>query len=394
MQAAIIVIDSFGIGESPDAGKYGDSGSNTALHICESVKGPKWPVLKKLGLGNCSEIAGNILPGCEPVMHPLAGFSAMMEKSPGKGTTTGHWEIAGILLDKSFHTFKPDYPSFPEDLISAFKKETGLDVLGNKAASGIKIIEELGSEHIKTGKPIVYTSADSVFQIAAHDSVIPLKKLYELCKVARKLCDPLKVARVIARPFTGEPGSFKRTKKRRDFSIALPSKSILAHLQENGVETVGIGKIGNIFNEKSITRNYPDKGNPDCMNRTLEVLSTKTTIDRFIFVNLVDTDMHYGHRRDVQGYFNAVTEIDSWLPEVMDSLKEDDFLIITADHGCDPSFKGTDHTREYVPLLAYFKDNRFKNKDLGIRDGFYDIAQTLADYFNVPAVKNGKSFLR
>ncbi len=394
MQAVIIVIDSFGIGESPDADKFGDKGANTALHICEAVKGPKWPNLKKLGLGNCSKLAGNILPGCEPVEHPLAGFGAMMEKSPGKGTTTGHWEIAGILLDKSFHTFKLDYPSFPEDLINAFKRETGLDVLGNKAASGTEIIEELGPEHIKTGKPIVYTSADSVFQIAAHDSVIPLEKLYELCKITRKLCDPLKVARVIARPFVGESGSFKRNKKRKDFSIALPSKSILEHLQENGIETVGVGKIGNIFNEKGITLDYPDKGNPDCMNRTLEVLSTKTTKDRFTFVNLVDTDMNYGHRRDVQGYFSAVSEIDNWLPEVMVTLKEDDLLIITADHGCDPSFKGSDHTREYIPLLAYFKGNRINKKNLGIRDGFYDIAQTLTDYFGVPAIKNGKSFLR
>lgn len=392
MQAAVIVIDSFGIGESPDAYKYGDRGANTALHICETVQGPKWPNLKKLGLGNCSELVGNILPGCEQEQKPLASFGIGMEKSPGKGTTTGHWEIAGILLDKSFHTFKQDYPSFPESLINAFKKETGLDILGDKAASGTVIIEELGPEHIKTGKPIVYTSADSVLQIAAHDSVISLEKLYGLCKIARKLCDPLKVARVIARPFTGEPGSFIRTKKRKDFSIGLPSKSILEHLKDNGVGTVGIGKIGNIFNETGLSFNYPDKGNPDCMKRTLEVLNEDSD-NRFIFINLVDTDMNYGHRRDVHGYFNAVSEIDRWLPEVIKQLKNNDLLIITADHGCDPSFKGTDHTREYIPILSYIKDSKSNGKNLGIRDGFVDIAQSIAAYFNVPPVKNGKSFI-
>ena len=393
MQAAIIVIDSFGIGEAPDAHKFGDTGANTALHICEAVDGPKWPNLKKLGLGNCSELAGYILPGCEPVGKPAASFGIGMEKSPGKGTTTGHWEIAGILLDKSFHTFKPDFPSFPKSLTDALKKETGLDILGNKAASGTVIIEELGQEHIKTGKPIVYTSADSVLQIAAHESVISLEKLYELCKAARKLCDPLYVARVIARPFTGKPGNFVRTQNRKDFSIGLPSKSILEHLMENGIDTVGIGKIGNIFNEKGLSYNYPDHGNTDCMKRTLEVLKENSD-SRFVFVNLVDTDMNYGHRRDVKGYFDAVSAIDSWLPEVLDLLNSGDLLIITADHGCDPTFKGTDHTREYIPILSYIRGKENTASNIGIRNGFYDIAQTLASYFKVPVIKYGRSFYR
>ena len=352
MRAVIIIIDSFGIGESPDAEKYGDTGANTALHICEAFPEPKWPNLQKLGLGNCGEIINIKLPGCLPSKTPVADFGIMMEKSPGKGTTTGHWEIAGIELKKAFYTFPPDYPSFPEKLISAFKKKTGLDVLGNKAASGTVIIQELGEKHIKTGFPIVYTSADSVFQIAAHEDVIPIEKLYKLCKITRKLCDPYQVARIIARPFIGSPGNFTRTKRRKDYSISKPEKCILEHFQKNGIETIGIGKIGNIFNEEGLTKNLPEKGNSACMKITLETLKTKNKKPEFIFINLVDTDMLYGHRRNVKGYFNAVSEIDTWLDQVLALLKNEDLLIITADHGCDPAFKGSDHKRAHFPLLV------------------------------------------
>jgi len=391
MKAVILVIDSFGIGALPDAGKYGDQGSNTALHICREIPGPKWPALKKLGLGNASLLLGSDLPGCEAVEKPSAWYGVMAEKSPGKDTTTGHWEIAGIELDQPFHVFPQEYPSFPPDLAAAFEKETGRKILGNKAASGTVIIQELGQEHEKTGSPIVYTSADSVFQIAAHEEVIPLEELYRICEISRKLVDPLRIARVIARPFVGTPGNYTRTKNRRDFSIAMPYPSLLEHLQENGVAVIGVGKIGDIFLEQGIDESYHDKGNPACLSRTLSLLKERNSRDEFIFVNLVDTDMIYGHRRDVRGYYESVAETDTALPEIMEALETGDMLIITADHGCDPAFRGTDHTREYVPLLALRKD--FEGRNLGIREAFSDVAQSMAQYFSAPPYRNGKGFM-
>ena len=390
MQVTILVIDSFGIGALPDARAFGDAGSNTALHICQQVPGKKWPTLKQLGLGNCSLLVEGDLPGCEAVEHPSASWGVMAEKSPGKDTTTGHWEIAGIELERAFHTFSQEHPSFPAELVEAFEEATGRKMLGNVAASGTEIIQELGEEHLETGFPIVYTSADSVFQIAAHEEIIPVEELYRICRISRKLVDPYHVARVIARPFTGTAGNFTRTRNRRDFSIDMPYGSVLEHLQESGVHTVGVGKIGDIFLEKGLTESFHDKGNTACLERTRERMCRKKTERELVFVNLVDTDMIYGHRRDVEGYYRAVQEIDTALPGMMDALSKGDVLIITADHGCDPTYKGSDHTREYVPLLVYRKGS--SGKDLGIRKGFSDVAQSLCTLFETEPNRNGTSF--
>jgi phosphopentomutase len=391
MRCILLIIDSFGIGAAPDAEKYGDPGANTALHIAQRVPGPKWPTLESFGLGNSSLLLGNNLPGCEARAAPAASYGVMMPSSPGKDTTTGHWEIAGLVLDKPFFTFPGEYPSFPAELVRAFEKAAGREILGNKAASGTDIIQDLGEEHLRTGNPICYTSADSVFQIAAHEEIIPPAGLYDLCETARKLCDPLRVARVIARPFTGKPGAFKRTGNRRDFSISLPGRSILDLLQETGVRTVGVGKIGNIFNESGIDESYHDAGNPACLARTTELLDHPSRGDEFIFVNLVDTDMIFGHRRDPEGYCNAVQAVDEGIFRMLNLLDGEDLLIISADHGCDPTYKGTDHTREYVPVLAY-RPGR-KGRSVGIRESFADVAQTAADFFGAPPVPAGKSFL-
>lgn len=391
MRVFTVVIDSFGIGYSNDSREYGDHGANTALSICNNYPQPKWPTLKKLGLGNASLLKGNKLDGCEAVNEPIGSFGVLEEVSLGKDTTTGHWEIAGLKLEKAFHTFKPEYPSFPKSLIDEFTKRTGYEILGNKSSSGTVILEELGEEHLNTGKPICYTSADSVFQIAAHTDVISLDKLYELCKVARELVDPYQIGRVIARPFIGEPGNFKRTKDRHDFSIALPDETILDKLAKEGIETVAVGKIGSIFNEQGIDISYHDSGNEACMNRTMELVKNDMIKDRFVFVNLVDTDMHYGHRRDIKGYMEEVERVDSFLDEFIKAMRDDDYLIITADHGCDPGFKGSDHTREDVPLLFYNK--KMKGNNLDIRSGFYDIAQTVAKLFNIDKIHNGESFI-
>jgi phosphopentomutase len=391
MQAIVLVIDSFGLGVLPDAGRYGDTGANTAMHICEAVPGKKWPMLQALGLGNCAELLGHYLPGCGPARTPLAGFGVMAEASPGKDTTTGHWEIAGIELVQPFHTFPPCFPSFPDKLVADFQEQTGFAVLGNRAASGTAIIQELGGEHMKGRGIIVYTSADSVLQIAAHEELVPVQRLYQICEIARRLCDPYNVARVIARPFTGRPGEFKRTERRKDFSMPPPQKTILDHLQAGGVHTVGIGKIGDIFMEQGLDASFHDAGNTACLDRTLDCMEKAGEKDQFVFTNLVDTDMLFGHRRDIKGYLDAVQAIDDTLPRVMGLMTDQDLLVITADHGCDPGFKGTDHTREYVPLLAYQKQGKPKN--LGIRTSFCDVAQSLAFFFKIPAMARGSSFL-
>ncbi|WP_028973053.1 phosphopentomutase [Spirochaeta cellobiosiphila] len=389
MRATILVIDSFGIGAMPDADKYGDVGANTALHILESNQGKSWPTLKKLGLGNASQVLGPNLPGCEAVASPLASYGVMSEKSPGKDTTTGHWEIAGMPLEKAFYTFPPEYPSFPDKLIAVFKERTGLDILGNKAASGTVIINELGEEHMKTGKPICYTSADSVFQIAAHEDIISVEELYKLCEITRELCNEYGIARVIARPFIGSPGNFTRTAGRHDYSIALPSISLGEHLQNNGVKTIAVGKISDIFAGIGFDNSYPDKGNPACLARTKELLDHDSDDNEFVFVNLVDTDMVYGHRRDPIGYYESVKATDDWLADIVDNLPDGDVLIITGDHGCDPTYKGSDHTREFVPLLWLNKTEAGQN--LGIRTSFSDIAQSLCKYYGIPSMKTGKA---
>ncbi|MCP4745413.1 MAG: phosphopentomutase [Desulfobacteraceae bacterium] len=378
------------MGALPDAASYGDAGAHTAYNICKAVKGPKWPVLKALGLGNCAMLSGKTLPGCEAVENPLADYGIMAEKSSGKDTTTGHWELAGLELDSPFHIFDPEYPSFPQPLVDELQAAIGRKIIGNCSASGTQIIDTLGQQHMSSGAPICYTSADSVFQIAAHEDVIPIETLYGICRTARQLCDAYQVARVIARPFTGSPGSFIRTGRRKDFSIRLPGKTVLDHLSDKGVITIGVGKIGNIFNETGLACTYPEKGNQACMAKTAQLMSQPVSSGALIFVNLVDTDMLYGHRRDAQGYFKAVSEIDQWLKHVITRITEQDLLIITADHGCDPAFRGTDHTREYVPLLSY-RTNR-AGRNLGVRKQFSDVAQTLCDFFRTAPFSKANSF--
>lgn len=384
MRGVILVIDSLGIGAAPDAGAYGDDGAHTLRSISESGCADRcvpWPNLLAMGIGNCAALTGPQIAECPAVDNPTASFGAMAEKSKGKDTTTGHWELAGIVMEQGFNVFPQQYPSFPEDLVSRFESETGYRMLGNRAASGTVIIEELGAEQMQGGRVICYTSADSVFQIAAHEAVVPTEKLYRICESARTLCNDYNVARVIARPFSGSPGSFVRTAGRRDYSIDLPGASVLDRLLEQGVETVGIGKIGDIFNNRGLSVSHPDKGNTTCLDRTVNVLRDPPSSDQLVFVNLVDTDMLYGHRRDPDGYCRAVAEIDGYIPRIVNSLGTDDFLIITADHGCDPGFSGSDHTREYVPIL--FLRPGVDSVNLGIRDSFSDVAATVADCFSI-----------
>lgn len=390
-RALLLIIDSFGIGALPDAHLYGDEGANTALSICQGVDKVQWTNLQNLGLGNAAALLENILPGCEPADQFTGSFAALQEASSGKDTTTGHWELAGILLDEPFTTFPLQYPSFPDELLQGFTRQTGYEVLGNKGASGVAIIEELGEAHLKGDGIIVYTSADSVFQIAAHNDIVPIDELYSICQIARTLCDKYKIGRVIARPFIGVPGNFERTGDRRDFSMLPTEQTILQHLQKNGVETVAVGKIGDIFSEQGIDISHHDSGNKACLARTVTCLSERSEKDQFIFVNLVDTDMYYGHRRDIQGYHDAVRRIDEQLPEIIDLMQEDDILLISADHGCDPGFKGSDHTREYVPLLMYQKDA--VPSSLGVRQSFCDVAQSLASFFNLEPMKRGVNFI-
>ncbi|NNF99406.1 MAG: phosphopentomutase [Desulfobacteraceae bacterium] len=391
MRAMVIVIDAFGIGALPDAALYGDEGANTLGSISRTVQPLEWPNLIKMGLGNAAALLDGPLAGCAPVTAPLASFGAMQEKSKGKDTTTGHWEIGGIVLDRAFHVFPPAYPSFPADLVRRFEQESGYRILGNKSASGTVIIQELGEQQMAGGQVIAYTSADSVFQIAAHESVMPLEELYRVCKIARKLCDDYDVARVIARPFVGEPGNFTRSAGRHDYSIDLPGPSVLDHLVQNGVDTVGVGKIGDIFNQQGIARSYPDKGNDACLERVGRLLTDNTTGDRFIFVNLVETDMLYGHRRDIRGYHDAVRRIDEQLPDIIKLMNSDDLLVLTADHGCDPGFPGSDHTREYVPLLVYRPG--VKGRSLGVRDSFGDVARSLSAFFGISPFGGGRNFI-
>ncbi len=391
VKAVTIVIDSFGIGFLPDAVLYGDAGANTALHICEEVEDVRLSNLMRLGLGNCSELLGNSLPGIPGVECPLADFGVMKERSPGKDTTTGHWELAGVILDKPFPTYPASPPSFPDEIMVPFCWAIGSGILGNESASGTEIIERLGAEHMRTGKPIVYTSADSVFQIAAHEEVVATKRLYEICQAARGICDRFQIGRVIARPFLGSPGNFVRTERRRDFSIALPEPTILDSLSDAGVRTVAVGKIGDIFNQQGISENYPEKGNPKCLNRVLSLLKGRPEESFFMFVNLVDTDMIFGHRRDPTGYHEALAAIDVFIPRFVELMDEGDLLIISADHGCDPTFRGNDHTREYVPLLALRKGE--PGKSIGVRESFADHAQSIAQFFSLSPLRAGESFI-
>ena len=349
----LIVIDSFGCGALPDAADYGDVGSNTGLHICEAVGGAHWPNLTRWGLGNAVSLLEQTWPGVSATETPRAAFGVMAEASPGKDTTTGHWEIAGVVLDKPLHVFPQSGRAFPEFLLEAVRTEYACGILGDVAASGTEIIARLGDEHRASGDPIFYTSADPVVQIAAHEDIWPVDRLYELCRFVRRLVDPLRVGRVIARPFAGDSGAYQRTPRRKDFSIEVPGVTLMDKLRSEGVTTISVGKVGNVFNDSGFDQMYPDKGNPACLERVEALINDPDLSDAFIFENLVDTDEKFGHRRDPEGYHDAVARIDDALGKFEALCRPDDSIIITADHGCDPTFKGTDHTREYVPLLAF-----------------------------------------
>lgn len=378
----LIVLDSVGVGELPDAAKYGDEGSNTLGNLAKAVGGLALPNMEKLGLGNIIDIEG--VPAAK---HPIGAYGKAAEKSAGKDTTTGHWELAGVISERPF----PVYPDgFPPEVIEVFEKRIGRKVLGNKVASGTEIIKELGDEHVRTGMPIVYTSADSVFQIAAHEEVIPVEELYEICKIAREILQgDHAVARVIARPFVGKSGQYVRTYNRADFSLKPPHHTLLDCVEKAGMEVIGVGKIWDIFAGQGITKALHTEGNMDGVNKTLEAMDVLK--QGLIFSNLVDYDMLYGHRNDSEGYAKALEDFDRRLPEIMEKLKETDVLIVTADHGCDPTTASTDHSREYVPVLIY--GDRIKaGVNLGTLSCFSDIGQTVADFLGCGRLRNGTSF--
>jgi phosphopentomutase len=380
----LIVLDGVGIGELPDAAQYGDEGSNTLKNIADATGGLSLPNLEKLGLGLIDDIKG-----IAKVRNPLASFGKMQEVSKGKDSTTGHWELSGLYVDIDFSYF-PD--GFPQELLNKFLKHTGCKgYLGNKAASGTEIIKELGDEHVATGFPIVYTSADSVFQIAAHEEIIPLERLYEICRITREevLQPPVNMGRVIARPFIGTSGNYTRTTNRKDFSINPPSETILDLLSTNGITTVAIGKVNDLFNFRGIKINEVTKSNKQGMDKILQY-STEAE-GAFIFTNLVDFDVYFGHRNDPEGFADALKEFDDYLPQLINNLDSTDALLITADHGNDPTTPSTDHSREYVPLIFYRKEKQGKN--LGLRKTFSDAAKTAADFFNIKNNLHGSSFL-
>jgi phosphopentomutase len=380
----LIILDSCGIGELPDAKLYGDEGSNTIVNTAKAVGGLRLPNLQKLGLGNIDTILG---VGSNPIAE--ANFGKMAEISPGKDSTTGHWEMMGLILQKPF----PVYPhGFPPEIIQPFEKAIGREILGNRPASGTEIIKELGEEHIRSGKPIVYTSADSVFQIAAHEEIISINKLYEMCAIARKILQGEHgVARVIARPFLGKPGFFKRTERRKDFSLPPTGETILDILKRSGIPVIGIGKIEDLFAGQGLSQSIHTKNNSDGMDKLAEAMKTFKT--GLIFINLVDFDMLWGHRNDSSGFAAGLEEFDRRLSEFMDPLVSEDVLIITADHGCDPTTPSTDHSREYVPLLVYGRSIK-SNMNLGIRGSFSDVGATIAEIFGVEGTGRGKSFLK
>jgi phosphopentomutase len=382
-RAVILVMDSAGVGAMPDAAEYGDVGSDTLGNISRTTGGLNMPVMRSLGLGNLHRIQG--VPSVD---NPAGLYGRMMEASKGKDTTTGHWEIAGLTSRRPF----PTYPhGFPPEVIDQFEKETGTRAIGNYPASGTVIIEELGEQHMKTGYPIVYTSADSVFQIAAHEEIIPISRLYEMCKIARNILrNEHAVGRVIARPFIGQPGNFQRTRNRHDYSVSPPEKTLLDYLQEEGFDVIGVGKISDIFNGSGTTESYPMNDNRHGMEITRDLL--KKNNKGLIFTNLIDFDMLYGHRNDPEGYAQALESMDAFLPQILEAMKEDDILFITADHGCDPTTTSTDHSREYVPLIVYSPSLK-GGINLGIRNSFADISKTIGEIFGIQdKIQNGESF--
>src|SRR2546428_6247782 len=378
----LIVLDGAGIGAMPDAAEWGDAGSDAFGHICES-RHLNLPNLQSLGLGNIRPLAG-----VAAIENPRGSYGKCALKSNGKDTTTGHWEMAGIILEHAF----PTYPNgFPQTLIDQFVAATHVPgILGNIPASGTEIIKQLGDEHVKTGKPIVYTSADSVFQIAAHEEVIPLDRLYEICETARGILrGEHEVGRVIARPFLGEPGSFYRTENRHDYAVPPPRDNLLPLLSEHGLDVVCIGKIASIYDSMGVTQDLTAKNNEQSIDQTIRALQEDT--HGLVFSNLVDFDMLYGHRRDTEGYARALEHFDSRWPEIESAMREDDLFIITADHGNDPTYPGTDHTREYAPLIVFGKHAR-QGVNLGTRNSLADIGRTIADNFGLK-LRAGQSFL-
>ncbi len=380
----LIVLDSVGIGAAQDADQFNDTGADTLGHIAEHMNGLNMPNMGKLGLSNIKEIKG-----IAKTDQPLAFYTKMEEASKGKDTMTGHWELMGLITTKPFKVF-PN--GFPTDLIKQLEKETGRSIIGNKPASGTQIIEELGKVHMKTGALIVYTSADSVLQIAAHEEVVPLDELYKICKTARTLtmAEQYKVGRVIARPFIGTPGRFVRTTNRRDYALKPFCRTVMNELADGGFDVIALGKINDIYDGEGVTESVRTKSNMDGVDRLIETMERHFT--GLSFINLVDFDALYGHRRDPIGYGEALEAFDQRLPEIIERLKDDDLLIITADHGNDPTFHGTDHTREYVPLLVYSK--RFKQgKQLPIRKSFADVGAMIAENFQIEWLGAGTSFL-
>lgn len=377
----LIVLDSFGIGEMPDAADYKDEGSNTLRTIAAS-KAYRTPNMRRLGLYNIEGVSC-----CESENSPAGAFARMKEASRGKDTTIGHWEISGIISERAMPTYAG---GFPREVLDAFEKATGRGILCNRPYSGTEVIRDYGEEHMKTGKLIVYTSADSVFQIAAHEDIIPVETLYEYCRIARKIMQGKHgVGRVIARPFIGKAPHFERTKKRHDFSLVPPSDTMLDHIKNAGMSVIAVGKINDIFAGKGITKTSSIQNNDDGMRQTSEI--AETDFQGICFVNLVDFDMLYGHRNDIDGYAKAVTEFDEWLGGFLDRMKEGDVLMITGDHGCDPGTPSTDHSREYTPLLVYGKAVR-TNCNLGTRSSFSDIAATVLEMLGVSGKTDGIGF--
>lgn len=381
---AVIVLDSVGIGALEDAEEYGDKNAATLQHLLEKHPNPCLPNLERLGLGKIEA-----LKGLKADINTIGAYGKLASKTKGKDTIAGHWELMGLILEKPFALFTKT--GFPKTLLDEFTKKTGYGYLGNVAESGTEIIKRLGKEHLKTKKLIVYTSSDSVFQIAAHEELIPLEELYRVCAETRKICDKYMIGRVIARPFIFAKDGFIRTSNRRDFAMKPPKKTALNYLMEKNILTIGIGKIDDIFAGYGLNKKIHSHGNKECTDSTIEAI--KNNENAFIFTNLVDFDMLYGHRRDCLGYYNCLKEFDEALPEIYNALNDNDLLIITADHGNDPTYKGTDHTREYVPLLAYKKTMK-SCRSLNIGSTFADVGKTVLDYYKIQNSLPGESFLK
>jgi phosphopentomutase len=382
-RVALVIMDGVGIGALPDAAEYGDQDANSLLHCSEEVGGLPLPNLDRLGLGRIAERKGSAR---EPA--PLAHFGVMKAASSGKDTLTGHWEMMGQLVSERFPTF-PE--GLPREVLVAFAERTGWEPLGGYPASGTEIIEDLGIQHLESGRPIVYTSADSVFQIAAHRDRFTLEALYAMCEDAREITKPYRIARVIARPFVGRPGHFRRTADRKDFALPPPGRTLLDALEGSNIPVLGIGKIRDIFAARGVPRSLPAADNQQGIQKLREAL--EQVPEGLIFINLNDFDTLYGHRRDAQGYAAALRELDAAVPHLLEGMKKGDLLLLTADHGCDPTYRGTDHTREFVPLLVYTQDCK-EGAYLGIRPTFADVAATVAEAFSVPWESRGKSFFR